>query len=480
MPDSGVILYRDGSHNGTRGRVELASDGPRVKITQGPPEGEIGSAYSGERMFVTFDDGKVFETKDLRETDFEYMLDHDGKAKTMEQVLTLPLMSADYSIEPGPDDSGEAEFVREELERPANAGGMTTPIDLVIGQMTSAVTLRRAYFEKVFQVVDGRVTFKKIAFRPARTCSLLRDRDDYSFQGFRQRFRKGDGFETKDIPPQKALVYIHGQHRDPLYGISSLRTAYSIFESKQKIRFLWYSFLEGQTIPKAIAKHHTDDPDEQDEFAKQVASLKGGGVVGIGPDQSVEAFESSGKGADVFKQAMDYLSSEMVGSVLAGFTELPSAAASGRGSNALSESQVDFYKLSRLGVLTEMGAVLTSYAVADLVLWNRGVNASFPSFKFKPPAPEAMEQAFELLKTLAQAQQPVAVPQEFIDMLTEKVAGYLGINVDQVRKAIEDRVDQAPDTPVAKIQAGVDAATILVKQAQAANGSQPGAPAVTG
>lgn len=472
MPDSGVILYRDGSHNGTRGRVELAADGPRIKITTGPPEGEIGSAYSGERMFVTFDDGKVFETRDLREDDFEYMLDHDGKAKTMEQVLTLPLMNAEWVIEPGDGDSGEAEYVRQELERPANADGMTTPIDQVIAQMTSAITLRRAYFEKVFRVREGKVTFKKIAFRPARTCSLLRDRDDYSFKGFRQRFRKADGFEVEDIPAQKALVYIHGQHRDPLYGISSLRTAYSIFESKQKIRFLWYSFLEGQTIPKAIAQAASPDPDEQDEMAKRVATMKGGSVLGIGPDEDVKPFESSGRGADVFKQAMDYLSAEMVGSVLAGFTELTSAAGSGKGSYALSESAIDFFKLSRGGVLTEMAATISSFAVADLVFWNFGVAASFPGFKFKPPAADAMEQAFTLLQSLAAAQHPVAVPQEFIDLLVEKVAGYLALDVDQIRKAIEKRVEQAPDTPVAKMQVGVDAAAELVRQAQFAQQAQ--------
>lgn len=32
-----------------------------------------------------------------------------------------------------------------------------------------------------------------------------------------------------DIPAQRAYVYIHGQHRDPLHGLSDLDTTYWAF-----------------------------------------------------------------------------------------------------------------------------------------------------------------------------------------------------------------------------------------------------------
>jgi hypothetical protein len=51
-------------------------------------------------------------------SNFEEMLRLDGKARTLEQVLTLPLMSAEWSIEPAKGDSGEAEFVIDALTRP--------------------------------------------------------------------------------------------------------------------------------------------------------------------------------------------------------------------------------------------------------------------------------------------------------------------------------------------------------------------------
>jgi hypothetical protein len=441
MPDPEAILTNGAGEVGT---LDLAE----TQVTK-PPTGEVGSSYSGDRLFYTFDDGKVFETRDWSAVDFEDMLRRDGQAKTLEQVLTLP----------------------------ANAGGMTTPLELVIGQMTSATILRRAYFEKVFKADGDRVRYDKLAFRPARTCYLLRDHDTYAFRGFRQKFLKSGGNMVEvDIKPEKAFVYFHGQDRDPLYGISDLETARSLYEAKQKVRFLWYSFLENQTIPKAIAEHNTSDPNEQQDFATKVASLKGGGVVGIGPDQKVIPFESSGNAGAVFLEAITYLDSEMSGSVLAGFVDLAGAAAQGAGSFALSKDQTDFFLMSRLSELKEMGAALTSWVVADLCKWNFGAKAAVPTFKFNPPAPESVEASINLLQTLATTPAPVSVPREFIDLLTVKVSGYLGINPDEVRKAIEKQQALAPQTPSDQLRAGIDAATTLVHHAGIApDGSQPSA-----
>jgi len=450
--------------NGKSDAIDLAE--PRTKVTR-LPAGEIGSAYSGDRLFTRFDDGKVFETRDLRAQDFENMLRLDGKAKTLEQVLTLPLRSAAHSIEPAEGDRGEAEFCREALERPANAGGMTTPLELVIGQMTSACLYRRAYFEKVFRVDGGRVNYGKLAFRPASTCHLLRDKDDYSFKGFRQRFLKANDWVAVDIPPDKAFVYIHGQHRDPLNGISDLETAFTIFESKQKVRFLWYAFLENQSMPKAIAKAAVTDTTVQRELAEKASTLKGGGVIGLGPDEELLPFESSGRGAAEFKAAMDYLSVEMAGSVLAAFTELP---ADGKGSYALSKDQSDLFLRSRQAILSEMAAALTSWVLADLCLWNFGVGAAVPTFKFQPLTEGDVEQPLGLLQALAtSAATNPALPAEFIELLTVKVAALLGMDTDAVNAAITKGAEDKGSA--GQLHTGIANAAQLLKMAGVTGGN---------
>lgn len=459
MTDPNVIHTNGASEDA----LEFAPQ--RIVRTQTPPSGELGSAYDADRIFTRFDNGRYFETRDLWPRDFEDMLLQDGKARTLERVLTLPLMSSEWSVEPAPDDSGQAEFVREVLTKPANSGGMSTPLDLVIGQMTTAVTKKRAYFEKVYKADGGRVTFDKIAFRPQSTCYLMRDKKNYAFRGFKQKFLRDQDIKEVEIPPQRAFVYIHGSYRDPLYGTSALDTCFHLYESKQKVRFLWFNFLENQVLPKAIAKHNSPDTDAQREFAEKVAGLKSGGVVGIGPDQAVDVFSTSGSGGAEFRAAMDYLSAEQANSVLAGFTDLASAAASGRGSFALSSDQSDFFLMSLLADLGEMASAITSWLIADLITWNFGPGASTPTFRFSPPRPEAVEQAFGMLQTLVTAPVTPSVPREFIDLLTEKVSGYLGLNTDEVHKAIEEAQENAPQDASGQLSAGIDAATQLVQAA---------------
>ena len=447
----------------TNGHVELAETEVRDKL----PTGEIGSAAGAyDQIYRAYDDGNVFSVGPATCEDFDTMLRLDGKARTLEQVLTLPLRSAEWSIEPSEGDSGQADFVREALTRPANAGGMTTPLELVIAQMTSAVVNRRAYFEKVFAAHEGRVVYHKIRRSPADSCEIRYDKRNYGFKGYSQRYRSGDDVKEVKIPAEKAFVYIHGQHRDPLYGISDLDTAWSIFESKQKIRFLWYSALENHTIPKAIAQHSTNDEGEQRAFAEKVATLKSGGVVGIGPDQNVTPFESTSGADAVFREAMAYLDGEMAGSVLAAFTELPT---DGVGSYALSADQSSLFLQSRQGVLTEMGSALTSWIIADLVKWNFGAGASVPRFVFRPLARESADESLDMLKHLAsQPTLPPAFPGEFMDLLIEKAADLLGIDRKKVADALSERAERNA-APGAQLRAGVDAATRLVAQAQVAS-----------
>jgi hypothetical protein len=149
-----------------------------------------------------------------------------------------------------------------------------------------------------------------------------------------------------------------------------------------------------------------------------------------------------------FKNAIAYLDGEMAGSVLAAFTELPSAAQLGRGSYALAESATDFFLESRMATLTEMGESLTSWVIADLVRYNFGDGAAVPTFTFKPPAQDSTEKAIEMLQSLATAQAPTAVPHEFIDLLTEKVAGYFNIDVSQVHDAIRQSSGGRTEGPV--------------------------------
>jgi hypothetical protein len=452
---------------------------------QAPPEGELGSVLDrAGRLFVSYDEGSVFTQPDFEAQKVDAMLRRDGQAQKLEQVLTLPLRQAPWSIEPKDGDRGEAMFATDVLTLSEPEGGMSTPLDLVIAQMTGACLYRRTYFEKVFRVEDGQVVYDKIAWRPPSTCKVRYDEQSGAFQGIRQWAWRGDGIEEVDIPVVKSLVVVNGQHRRPLEGVSDLETALSLYETKQKIRFLWASFLENQTMPKALAKDSTSDPASVQQFARKVATLKGGGVVGLGQDQSVEPFETSNSAGAVFEAAMRYLDSEMAGSVLAGFTDLTTQARGGQGSRALSQDASGFFLMSRQAVLTELATVVTNRLVAPIVGFNFA-NPRIPQFKFGSLTPEDAQATVSLLQAIAATPAGPLVPKVFIDLLCEKVATLLDLDVDQVHKAITDQVPTvaaqaaqpgglSPDAQ--SLVTGAHAAAHLVAAAGLGAGAQPGTP----
>ena len=292
---------------------------------------EEGSAFDDRSlMFTAFDDGSVFDYDAENEVrQLKDMLEVDGKAATLEQVLSLPIRSAPYSIQRGRASAEAHERITGILTDPANAGGMTTPMNTIIAQMCNAFVYRRAYFEKVWTQTHGGVGYKKVAWRPPATCTIQRDPKTGSFRGFRQQPIRMDDTEELIFLPHRAFVYIHGSHRDPLNGVSDLKITHWCYQTKQKIRFLGYQFLEGQALPKTIVK--ASDETTAMNAAKKIIGLRGGGVVGLEEGVSIDPLESSGRGAAEFKAAIQWLDGEASSSVLAGFTDLGAAATSGTG-----------------------------------------------------------------------------------------------------------------------------------------------------
>jgi hypothetical protein len=427
--------------------VEQVTDLATTRTADDTPDLDVerGSAFGmRDLLFADYRDGTVFDYGEFEAGDVAAMLDREGKARTLEQVLTLPIRSAAWSIEPAPGDRGEAEFITDALTRPAQAGGMSTPMALVIAQATSARLYRRACFEKVFGARDGRIVYQKLAFRQAVTVDVARDPQTAAFRGFRQR-QYGMPMPNQSLVPVRveapyAFVHFANQHRDPIRGASDMTVPLWCHTTKNKVRFMWYQFLETQAGPRTVVTD-TQGETSAKANAKRVAQAKNGGVIGVPGQVSIDTIESNGTGAATFLQAMDYLDSEMSGSVLAGFTDLTRAAGAGRGSYALADSVTDFFLLASTAYASELAADISNFVVADLVRYNFGADAAFPQFRFAPLREADLE---PLMKLLEMGQAPATkLPPEFLEEITVKVAGFLDMDTDLVRKAMRTAGEQA-------------------------------------
>src|SRR5262252_9438009 len=117
--------------------------------------------------------GLVYDWREPTVPQFQEMLKMDGKARSLEQVLSMPLIGAGWHIEPGEgsDDHETAQWVEDLLRKDTADGGMTTSMENVISQLTTAFVMRRSYHEKVFKRdSDNQIVYDKIAWRPPETC----------------------------------------------------------------------------------------------------------------------------------------------------------------------------------------------------------------------------------------------------------------------------------------------------------------------
>ena len=434
---------------------------------------ELGTQFDqGQRLFAYYDQGDVFDYGEWNSRDMKAMFRRDGVASAMEMVLTLPLREADYTIEPAKDDSGEAAFVRSVLMTPDTEGGMATPIKELIGQVTSAQIYRKAFFEKVWKIreLDGKVVYDRIAYRPSATCQARYDSRSGVPHGFRQQvWLFGGNLKTSskqkvpgyvDIPAIRSYIHVNGRHREPLTGTSEMDLAYWCYQTKMKLLYLWYYFLENQAMQRVIV--YGNDQPEANARADDISALKGAGVVGlVHPADGQKAFElltSTGDASHLFSDAMGFLESWQVHSVLAGFMALTGivGGTSGKGSYAMSQDQSSFYLKSRQAIAKEIAESISHDVIRPLVMLNFGSKAAYPIWKFGPLQDEQIQALLTLFGQMAAA--PVLhVPLPVFDLITERMATILQLDVDQVHEALASTANQRAEQLAAQAPPGMPA-----------------------
>lgn len=459
---------------------------------------EIGTAFDMyTRLFAAFSGGDVFEIGEWRVRDLDAMLTRDGTAKALEQVLTLPIRSAAFSFQASPGDTGEMDLILEHFASPSeavasgNLGESTGPVGscapglrTIVGQMSMASIYRKTFFEKRYVIDEqGVVRLADLAWRPPATCEVKRNEHTAKMNGYRQRawwFFSDPSAAKKnysqewgknftgylDIPKSRSYVYIHGQHRQPLTGVSDMDVAYWAYKQKVKLMFLWWQFLENQSLPKLAA--YGSDQDQADDNADALASMRSSAVGGfIRPPSGQKLFdiiEASGQGAAQFRDALNFLDNFQTLSCLAGFLNLPAAATLGRGSYALSESQTGFFQQSRQGIIYEMQESFTRDVIAPIVILNFGPGAAIPRLTSAALSTTDTAQILSVFSQLATAP-ALRIPDQFADMMAEKVAAIFDLPLDRVAKVINDgakirAMNPITNSPIGATEAGQEAARL--------------------
>lgn len=417
-----------------------------------------------DRLSFSSRDGHLYDYSDWESRDLYEMLARDYRARQMENVLVLPVTSAERTIVPAKGDKGEAEWLQAFWDTDSFNGGCKTSLDEIIDLSTTAFSYKKAFFEKVWARGKGDFAdsfiYDKLGWRPQTTCRMRRDPKNGSFDGFEQEaYYTGPeiakGVFPVQVDKENAFVHIHGLRRDPLNGSSDMEIAYWCWKTKQKILFLWFQFLENVSLPRIVV--HAQDQGVANQIAQQVAKLKGSGVLPLVAGDSrasgqfsIDTLDVSGKGAEQFQQAIQWLDNAAVDSILAGFLNLTGGVGNGGqagGSYSLSANATDFYNQLEEAKTRELEASIRKHVFAPLVRVNKGPTAAVPKLQFEPIHDEDKGTSVQLLQTLlaqpAQPGQPSPIPSEFVQELAEQVSEYIGLDGKKVRKAFEDASAQA-------------------------------------
>lgn len=391
---------------------------------------ESGTTTDYTRIFRSFDGSIMEKEQGPTVVEIRRMIRNDSQARQLATAIKLPIRGAKWDIIAGEGDSGEKEFIEWVLHASSRQGGMTTPLKNVVSQMSNAIPYRFVPFEKVLKIADrgpyeGKVVVHKLGYRPPATCQLLTD-DNGSFAGFVQEVRKKNRTAKVPFKPKRALVYVHGAEEEPIVGTTPFENVYNMYKIKQKVAFFYFAFLENVAFPRTVVRVDNDDPEAMDYLLAKTKKLGTQGILGLYEDESIESYESVRTTRD-YQSCIEWLDWQMARACLSQFLDLGTTGE--RGSYALSKDKSAFFFYMLDAVLQDIASTINNYLIADLVHYNYGREAAFPTIKFRPLNDENAEPVLDMYRDVIISNSPNVTP-PFLLGLMKRVEEILDLEID--------------------------------------------------
>ena len=336
---------------------------------------EIGSP--GTQIFSGIITGEEYNT-DLTGSAgraiYEKMRRSDGTVSAAVRVCVLPLLRANWTVEPASEDKQDkliAEHVQENL-----FGGMTITWESFLRQaLTLMLSFGFSMFEKVYEVRDdNKYYYKKLAPRLPRTIYKWYVDDEGELTGIQQLTWKGESYEFIDIDAKYLVVFTNDKEGSNFEGSSLLRPAYQHWYYKSNMYRIDAVAAERHGVGLPVFKHPAgasqDDRDALDSIGKQLHSHERM-YVRLANDYDFDIVGAgSGKVKDIIK-SIEHHDQQISRSILAQFLTLGS---DGTGSYALSRDQSSFFLMALQSVGANIRDTMDRYVIKPLVDLNYNVD----------------------------------------------------------------------------------------------------------
>lgn len=368
-----------------------------------------------------------------------YMKDNDGTARSLYQILRMPIMANSWRMDPDdvPEANQEAaqeqaDFVSDNFLRPPHKGGMTTPFRLVLARTLKAVLEGYAIAEKVWTLNEqGKIVYRKVAFRDPLNITVLKDSKG-GFAGFQQTYWNTDLKKsvTVTIPVEKCFLYTFNKDEDEIFGQSAFQSGHYHFDRKRRLYYLYEQSVEKGAMPPKMLEVQEGNDDDDSKKRSNLAAMTNFGIdsaVLVPTGYKLTPYEA-GKGRIDPMPGIDHHNAEMARSVLAQFIMLGSS--DNTGSFALSKSHADLFMMALRGTMNEVEEHFNSYLIPQLLDYNFET-PYYPEFRFNDMTDDT---ANFIESIFLEVVKKTDLPESFVEGLVQQVADRLDIDLDELKK----------------------------------------------
>ncbi len=302
---------------------------------------------------------------------YDKMRRSDGQVKAVLSACELPLRAATWNVEPASDEAKDQE-VAEFVE--SNLFNMAITWDSFLKHVMLDLSFGFSPFEKVWEIVDGQVRYKKLAPRLPKTLYRWILDDNGGLLGMEQSVWKGDSYQFITIPVEKLLVFTNEKEGSNYEGISVLRAAYKHWYYKDQLYRIDGIAAERHATGVPYFKYPqtatTADKAALDAIGQRLQAHEAQ-YVRTSNDYEFTIQGLTGTIRDIMP-SIDHHNRMIAQSILADFLCLGSGES---GSWALSKDKSSFFLMSLRAVATNICDTMNQYAIKPLVDYNFNVDA---------------------------------------------------------------------------------------------------------
>lgn len=384
---------------------------------------------------------------------FDEMRRSDPMIRAVRDSVDLPIIRADWAVEPASDASQDVE-IAEAVHDNLVGGGMTITWPDVVRQALLMADYGFSVFEKVYELRDGVTALRKLD--PRLPTSI----DSWEYDAKKRELASivqldPITYQKIKIPIAKCVVFTNRREGDNWEGVSDLRAAYGSWWMKNtllKINAIKHDRY-GSGVPQAEAPEGVKQDDSSwtamESSLEAIYSQEKSYIVTPAGWKITLLSAGQNAGTDVLP-SIRYLDERIAVSVLAQFLNLGSTET---GSRALGQSFIDFFLLSLQQRADYIADIVNRFVIRELVNYNWSVD-DYPTITAGQIAPLGLE-AIAKLKTAGVLSHDLelentvrrALGIDEIEELPEPVVPVVESPAEETPDEVEDAPEEDPEKP---------------------------------